>query len=612
MSAIQFRLAARTDAAGKYNPNAPWEGNEDNMFVDSDLAKDNLGEFTTDKVVNVSDRGCLMVVADGMGGMNAGEVASAIAIKTVMEHFTPERLTDAICKDSKTRIRYLETVVVAADSAIKKDSRNNPDHEGMGSTIILAWLCDDEICLTWCGDSRAYLFHPDTGLAQVSKDHSYVQGLVDDGKITEIEAFDHPYGNIITRSLGDPDKKAKPESKCFKVEKGDVFMLCSDGLSGVLRDRKTYDEEGRRLDSDNLEDIIAEHRKSMTECIEFLYEAAQRNDWYDNVTVVLCEIVKSNPIVEQAELVVAAEASAPITPSESNIIASGDPTVSTHNNRRLLIVLIALFAFVLGGFLTSRLLKTTPSSMDNKDEVFEDVKINQKPDLSSEPSKEEPPSTVEKPQSVKVHAEEYQSKNDNTTQTEQKTTFERIVEADNDVSEVYEWIPEEDDMPSNEIQIAADQNLTEAVNNPAKTDTATVTTKQVEKLGITEAAQESNLIHRDNRLSEEECYKMCVNSNSTEKRRENCIKYLKNFKTGQHRSDVEKLFGRNYTGWINGRIRKCSTLNEIKKLQEEHNSLMKEIGMKGSDVDVNISSIAEIQAGRLEKIEKRRQNIRSR
>lgn len=364
MSAIQFRLAARTDAAGKYNPNAPWEGNEDNMFVDSDLAKDNLGEFTTDKVVNLSDRGCLMVVADGMGGMNAGEVASAIAIKTVMEHFTPERLTDAICKDSKTRIRYLETVVVAADSAIKKDSRNNPDHEGMGSTIILAWLCDDEICLTWCGDSRAYLFHPDTGLAQVSKDHSYVQGLVDDGKITEIEAFDHPYGNIITRSLGDPDKKAKPESKCFKVEKGDVFMLCSDGLSGVLRDRKTYDEEGRRLDSNNLEDIIVEHRKSMTECMDSLYEAAQRNDWYDNVTVVLCEIVNSDPIIEKAEPVVDSDSSASIPLPASDASVGGDTTDSTRRNRLILFVLIAVVAFTLGGLLMSRLLKTT-SPTDN-------------------------------------------------------------------------------------------------------------------------------------------------------------------------------------------------------------------------------------------------------
>lgn len=372
MSVIQFRLAARTDAAGKYNPNAPLEGNEDNMFVDSDLAKDNLGEFTADEVVNLSEKGCLMVVADGMGGMNAGEVASAIAIKTVMEYFTLEKLTDSVCKDSKSRMRYMETVVVAADSAIKKDSRSNPDHEGMGSTIIMAWLCDDEICLTWCGDSRAYLFRPSLGFGQVSKDHSYVQGLVDDGKITEVQAFDHPYGNIITRSLGDPDKKAKPDSKCFKVFKGDIFMLCSDGLSGVLRDRKTYNENGDRLDTENLEDIIAENRSSMAECRDCLFEAAQRNDWYDNVTAILCEIVENDPVTEkpEADVIAVPDIVEPVvdtTASDLKTTASpGAPvnfgtTGSSHRNMLLLYVIIAVIAFGSGGFLTFKFIKHEPN-----------------------------------------------------------------------------------------------------------------------------------------------------------------------------------------------------------------------------------------------------------
>ena len=293
MSKLQFRLAYRTDAAGKYNPTAPLEGNEDNMFVDANLSSPEHGSPLADNVIDLSEKGCLMVVADGMGGMNAGEVASDIAIRTVTEYFDNEHMKGKSFRDSRSRMNYMEDVVVAADAAIKADARVNLDHEGMGSTIIMAWLCDDEICLTWCGDSRAYLFRPGRGFWQVSKDHSYVQGLVDEGKITMDEAFDHPNGNIITRSLGDPEKKAKADSVHFDVYQGDIFMLCSDGLSGVLRDHKTY-MDGQRIDTENLEDIIAAHRASMAECRDELFAAAERNDWYDNVTAILCEVVSGN------------------------------------------------------------------------------------------------------------------------------------------------------------------------------------------------------------------------------------------------------------------------------------------------------------------------------
>lgn len=318
MKLFQFKLAARTDAAGKYSPTAPLEGNEDNMFVDKDLSNEQQGAFTADEIVDLSDKGCLMVVADGMGGMNAGEVASAIAIQTVMDYFKSDKLTDSVLRDTKTRIRYLENVVVAADAAIKVDASQNPDHEGMGSTIILAWLCKGEVCLTWCGDSRAYLFRPSVGLKQVSKDHSYVQDLIDAGKITEVEAFDHPYSNIITRSLGDPEKKAKPESLSFPVYRGDIIMLCSDGLSGVLRDHKTF-VDGQRVDSENLEDIIRENRSSLAECRDFLFDAAQRNEWYDNVTAILCEIVEGEVLPEDLESPFKPAAEGTSNPSSSTV-----------------------------------------------------------------------------------------------------------------------------------------------------------------------------------------------------------------------------------------------------------------------------------------------------
>ena len=292
--AIQFRLAAYTDPAGKWNEDAPKKGNEDDLFVDTDLSNETQGQFIADRVETLTEAGCLMVVADGMGGMNAGEVASAIAIETVREAFSKERLTQAVLASGESRTRYLEKIIVDADAAIKKHARVDKECEGMGSTLIMAWLYDNQVTVSWCGDSRAYLYRESEGIRQISKDHSYVQGLVDDGQITVEEAFDHPYGNIVTRSLGDPSKKAEPESVSVPVCKGDIILVCSDGLSGVLRDRKSYDREGNLLPGLNLEDIIREHHGSMSECRQALWEAAENSEWYDNVTAILCEILSGN------------------------------------------------------------------------------------------------------------------------------------------------------------------------------------------------------------------------------------------------------------------------------------------------------------------------------
>lgn len=289
---IKFRLAAYTDPAGKWNEEAPKKGNEDDLFVDADLSNNTQGQFVADQEETLSDAGCLLAVADGMGGMNAGEVASAIAIDTVKSAFTKESLTEGVLATQKTRTKYLEKVIVDADAAIKRHAKMDKTCEGMGSTLILAWLYDNQVTVSWCGDSRAYLFRKGEGLRQISKDHSYVQTLVDEGKITFEEAFDHPYGNIITRSLGDPEKKAEPESVTVAVAKGDILLICSDGLSGVLRDRKSYDMDGNLLPGMNMEDIISENCTTMVECREALWNAAEKSEWYDNVTAILCEIIE--------------------------------------------------------------------------------------------------------------------------------------------------------------------------------------------------------------------------------------------------------------------------------------------------------------------------------
>ena len=287
---ISFRLVAYTDAAGKYSPEAFRSGNEDNFFVDDDLTDTTTSKVAQDEVLQLGELGMLMAVADGMGGMNAGEVASQIAIDTVKAAFNKASLSESVIVTSQSRQKYLETVIKQADKNIKTEARKDNSREGMGSTIILAWLFNNELTISWCGDSRAYIFNEKSGIRLISQDHSYVQELVNKGLLIYDQTFDHPQNNIITRSLGDPTKDAKPESKTLNVGKGDIILLCSDGLSGVLRDRKTYDGNGQLLPEENIEDIIRTHTSSMKECREALWVAAERGGWYDNVTAILCQI----------------------------------------------------------------------------------------------------------------------------------------------------------------------------------------------------------------------------------------------------------------------------------------------------------------------------------
>lgn len=264
---ILFRMAARCEAAGRPN-------NEDNYQLDDNLS-DNSWGFTADAEVSLGEKGALLVVCDGMGGMNAGEVASDIAVKTIKEWFTTDKLTDAAIA---APCKYISSAIVAADAAIKAHSKTNPDTEGMGSTIVLAWLLGQKVYVGWCGDSRCYRFNPALGLERLSHDHSYVQELVDAGKLTEELAFDHPNNNIITRSLGDPRGAAQPDCKEFDLYNQDIILLCSDGLCGTLRDNE-------------IAELIKQHQTSMQECRDALWDADEAAGWTDNTTIALAQII---------------------------------------------------------------------------------------------------------------------------------------------------------------------------------------------------------------------------------------------------------------------------------------------------------------------------------
>ena len=276
MKDIQFTLAARCEAAGRDN-------NEDNYQLIADIATDNAS-FTSDQVLTLGSKGTLLVVCDGMGGMNAGEVASAIAVKTIKECFTANLITKEVLADPE---KYIVRSIQAADAAIKEEGKRNPETEGMGSTIVLTWLLNGNAYVGWCGDSRAYRYNPVTGLERLSHDHSYVQELVDAGSITEELAFFHPNNNIITRSLGDPRGAAQPDTKMFDIQENDLYLLCSDGLCGCLQDAQILA-------------VLEQKHDTLSKCRDALWKADEEAGWHDNVTTVLAQITKGG-IVPQAQ-----------------------------------------------------------------------------------------------------------------------------------------------------------------------------------------------------------------------------------------------------------------------------------------------------------------------
>lgn len=278
---IKFKLFAGTDIGLRDN-------NEDNFIVCSDLTKDKwMVPADQQEPIQLGQRGCLVVVADGMGGMNAGEVASDIAIKTVRQLFAPSVMPANTVEKADSIRNYLRKVIVQADLQVKQHCKTNPDTEGMGSTIVMAWLIGDRVYIGWMGDSRAYSYKKENGIVRLSKDHSYVQQLVDAKMLTEQEAMDHPDSNVITRSLGDSTQKAKPEIVEHTVEEGEIILLCSDGLCGVCTDSQ-------------ISDIIQKKSDDLRTCKEVLTTAALKAGGSDNITVALLKVEKKeedNPLV---------------------------------------------------------------------------------------------------------------------------------------------------------------------------------------------------------------------------------------------------------------------------------------------------------------------------
>ena len=214
------------------------QGNEDNFFV----------------------RAPLFVVADGMGGAQAGEVASEIAVRSFDDELPNGSLPEA-----------LVSVIEQANKRIHDKARADESLHGMGTTTTAAYVDDDEVVIAHVGDSRAYLLR-DGELIRLTKDHSLVGELVARGKLTEEQAEQHPQRSVITRALG-PEASVQVDVDIFPAKAGDLFLLCSDGLTSMVHEPKL-----RPLfeDGDSLETLGKR-----------LIDAANAAGGRDNITVIL-------------------------------------------------------------------------------------------------------------------------------------------------------------------------------------------------------------------------------------------------------------------------------------------------------------------------------------
>jgi PPM family protein phosphatase len=236
---IALSGSMRTRAAAMTDVGRVREHNEDSVLAI---------EYTRDSMVNPAELH-LFVVADGMGGAEAGEVASAIAVETIREYI--EGKLDAAGAEATNGSNGAELLAAAleqANSRIIEYVASHPESRGMGSTGVCALVMPPVASLAWVGDSRAYVMEGST-LRQVTKDHSLVQRLVEIGQITAAEARTHEHKNVITRSLGARQSgPAGAESLGLKLKRGDKLMLCSDGLTAHVEDDQIHDILGRHHD----------------------------------------------------------------------------------------------------------------------------------------------------------------------------------------------------------------------------------------------------------------------------------------------------------------------------------------------------------------------------
>lgn len=217
----------------------------------------------------------LFVLADGLGGYNAGEIASTMTVSTLLAGLG-DQLAAATESGQPFDVQHaLYEALVAMNSSIFRAALNSAAFEGMATTVVIAWLLGDRLWVAHTGDSRLYR-QRDGVLEQVTRDHSFSQELLDAGMVTEEEARLLPAKNLVTRALGaSPD--IEPEIHDYDVREGDLLLLCSDGLTEMV----TYDEIGG---------LVAASGADVAEAARRLVDMANEAGGRDNTSVVVVRL----------------------------------------------------------------------------------------------------------------------------------------------------------------------------------------------------------------------------------------------------------------------------------------------------------------------------------
>jgi serine/threonine protein phosphatase PrpC len=245
------------------------EHNED-AFVVADLTTGNATLQPEVRTHVVGDRGSLFMVADGMGGAAAGEIASAMAIEVVLRELGTSVTEAASAPDREGFAAAIKRATATANASIHSYALEHPEFRGMGTTATIAGVLGDTLYLSQVGDSRAYLVR-DGKAMQITKDQSLMQKLIEAGEITEEEAEQSERRNIILQALG-PENAIKVDLTHQQVRRNDTLVLCSDGLSGQVK-------------LDDIARVATDEPDLMAVCKQ-LIDRANANGGPDNITVI--------------------------------------------------------------------------------------------------------------------------------------------------------------------------------------------------------------------------------------------------------------------------------------------------------------------------------------
>ncbi|HET9958603.1 MAG TPA: Stp1/IreP family PP2C-type Ser/Thr phosphatase [Polyangiaceae bacterium] len=259
---IRIRLFGRTDV-GQIR-----EHNEDNFLI-ADLTRRSRSLMETDREQIVGERGTAIGVCDGMGGAAAGEVASQLAVDIIYEKL----VNGEPLKDHNELARRLVHAVEEAGVRIFNEARADRSRRGMGTTATIAALLDSRLFIAQVGDSRAYVMR-NGKLVQVSRDQSLVNQLIEAGQLTEEEAETFEHNNIILQALGTAET-VQVDLTYVDLRRGDLVLLCSDGLSGMIR-------------GEEIRDVLRTIPDPLEACRE-LTERANRAGGHDNITVIVAQ-----------------------------------------------------------------------------------------------------------------------------------------------------------------------------------------------------------------------------------------------------------------------------------------------------------------------------------